>query len=359
MPDMQVFPPRQVPLAAAATVVRRWFPDERPALTAMMGGGFSGSPLFVVEAGGGAHVLKAFPPRTSAARVRFVHAAVRHLRAHGVCQVPAVRLAADGESFFQDHDGTSWELQDFVVGESTAKPTAEQVAAAMEVVARVHLAAATLAENPPDLGPSPGLARRVEQARGMLARPWAAVEPGPTASPTLAALIRPLLDRAATILAARDAAAVVAGVATLGPSPVARQTVLRDLWAPHVLYEHAGSSRVVGIVDCHAMGLDTPATDLARLLGSWAVEVGFENSAGWEAALAAYARLRPLSEAERRAVPFLAASGVVFGLDNWFRWIFEEGRTFSDPAAAAGRVQRLTNALPAALAMLGTTLARS
>ena len=359
MPDMQVFQPRQVSLAAATTVVRRWFPDGRPAVTPMMGGGFSGSPLFLVAAAGGAHVLKAFPPATSAARVRFVHAAVRHLRGEGVCQVPAVRLAADGESFCQDLHGTSWELQDFVVGVSAAKPTAEQIASAMEVVARVHNAAATLAENPPDLGPSPGLARRIEQARGMLARPWAGIETLAAASPTLAALIRPLLERAATSLALCGGASVVAGVAALEPRPVARQTVLRDLWAPHVLYEHTSSDRVVGIVDCHAMGLDTPATDLARLLGSWAVEAGFDDSAGWEAALAAYARLRPLSEAERRSVSFLAASGVVFGLDNWFRWIFEEGRTFSDPAAAAGRVQRLTDALPAALAMLGKTLARA
>ena len=358
MPDMQVFPSRPVPPAAAATVVRRWFPHDRPALTPMTGGGFSGSPLFQVEAGG-RHVLKAFPPGTSAARVRFVHAAVLHLRAHGVCQVPAVRLAADGESFVEDHHGTCWELQDFIVGESTATPTLGQVAAAMEVVARIHLAAASLVENPPDLGPSPGLARRIDQARGMLARPWAVIGTVSAASPPLAPLIRPLLDRAATILAAGDAAAVVAEVATLAPGPVARQTVLRDLWAPHVLYEGAGSDRVVGIVDCHAMGLDTPATDLARLLGSWAVESGFEDSAGWDAAIAAYARLRPLRDAERRAVPFLAASGVVFGLDNWFRWIFEDRRSFSDPLAVAARVQCLTNALPAALAMLGNTLPRA
>jgi hypothetical protein len=64
-----------------------------------------------------------------------------------------------------------------------------------------------------------------------------------------------------------------------------------------------------------------------------------------------------MAERERRLVPFLAASGVVFGLDNWFRWIFEQGRRFGDHPAVVGRVERLTAALPAALSLLRAQLA--
>jgi Ser/Thr protein kinase RdoA (MazF antagonist) len=358
MPDTQVLPPREASLAAATTLARRWFPAGQATVAAMLGGGFSGSPLFRVEADGGTHVLKAFPPGTSAGRVCFVHTAVGHLRSCGVGEVPTVRLAADGESFVADASGQYWELQGFVAGESSLRPTAEQIAAAVRVVARIHQAAATLAENPPDRGPSPGIARRVEQAQGMLARPWAGVEPGREADATLATLIRPLLHRAADVLASCGGEPIVARVADLVPGVVPRQTVLRDVWAPHVIYESAGSARVVGIVDCHAMGLDTAATDLARLLGSWAVEARFEDAAGWDTVLDTYARVRPLADVERRLVPFLAASGVVFGLDNWFRWVFEQGRRFSDRAAVASRVERLTAALPAALRMLHTDLPR-
>ena len=358
MPDMQVLPLREVSLATAAVLAREWFPAGRANVAPLPGGGFSGSPLFRVEAAGGVHVLKAFPPGTSVGRVCFIHAAVRHLRSAGVGEVPTVRLAADGETFVADPSGHFWELQGFVAGESTGQPTAEQAAAAVRVVARIHRAAATLAENPPDVGPSPGIARRIEQAQGMLARPWARVEPGEEADAALVTLIRPLLHRAAAVLASCGGEPLVAEVAGLQAGTVPRQTVLRDLWAPHVLFETAGSCRVEGIVDCHAMGLDTPATDLARLLGSWAVDAGFETVAGWDATLDAYAQIRPLVEGERRLVPFLAASGVVFGLDNWFRWIFEQGRRFSDQPAVASRVERLTAALPAALDLLRPHLPR-
>lgn len=357
MPDMQVLPPREVSLAAATTLARRWFPAGRAIVTPMPAGGFSGSPLFRVQAAGGTHVLKAFPPETSAGRVCFVHAAVRHLRSGDVAEVPTVRLAADGESFVADALGQYWELQGFVVGEPSMGPTRGQIGAAMRVVARIHRVLATLAENPPDVGPSPGIARRIEQAQAMLLRPWVRVVAGQEADASLVALICPILHRAAAILAARDGEAIVARVAQAPAPTVPRQTVLRDLWAPHVLYDTTGSTTVAGIVDCHAMGLDTPATDLARLLGSWAVEAGFEAAAGWDAALDAYDQVRPLTVAERRLVPLLAASGVVFGLDNWFRWIFEQGRRFTDRAAVASRVERLAASLPAALDLLRPQLA--
>lgn len=359
MPEMQVLPPRTASIAAAATLARRWFPAAGLAVFPMAGGGFSGSPLFRVDADGGGHVLKAFPPGTSAGRVCFVHTAVRHLRACGVSEVPTVMPAANGESSAEDAEGQFWELQEFVRGTATTHPTAEQVATAVRVVARIHRAAATLAENPPDIGPSPGIIRRIEQAQGMVARPWGGTQQGVETDPTLAALIRPLQARAAEILNSGGGTSIVAGVAALPPVALPRQTVLRDLWAPHVLYESAGSPRVAAIVDCHAMGLDTPATDLARLLGSWAVEAGFATAAGWDDAVSAYEQVRHLSDLERRVIPFLAASGVVFGLDNWFRWIFEQGRQFPDPAAVVSRVEQLTTALPAALQMLQTTLPRS
>ena len=357
VPDMQVLPPRDVSSSAAAVLSRRWFPAGRASVSPLQGGGFSGSPLFRVEAAGGLHVLKAFPPGTPMGRVCFVHAAVRHLRSCGVTEVPTVRLAADGETFVADAAGHYWELQGFVAGESTGQPTVEQAAAAMRVVARIHLAAATLAENPPDVGPSPGIARRIEQARGMVARPWAGIEPAEEADAPLGTRLRPLLGKAAAVLAACEGEPLVVRVATLQAHAVPRQTVLRDLWAPHVLFARAGDPSVMGIVDCHAMGLDTPATDLARLLGSWAVEAGFETATDWDSALDAYSQVRPMAERERRLVPFLAASGVVFGLDNWFRWIFEQGRRFGDHPAVVGRVERLTAALPAALSLLRAQLA--
>jgi len=357
MPDMQVLPPHEVSPVAAATLARRWFPEGAMHVTPMAAVGFSGSPLFRVAAAGATHVLKAFPQGTPTGRVRFVHAAVRHLRSDGLNAVPGVRAAGDGETFIGDENGSWWEMQDFVAGQSIPRPSPPQVAAALSVVAHVHRAAATLAENPPDVGPSPGVARRVDQARGMGERPWSRLPIGREADPLLGGLIRPLVDRASAALAAHGGTRIVATVAGLEPVSLPRQTVLRDLWAPHVLFERPAGVRVAGIVDCHAMGLDSPATDLGRLLGSWAVETGFAAAVDWESALDAYAAVRPLSHAERGLVPFLASSGVVFGLDNWFRWIFEQGRRFSDHGAVVDRIERLVGSLPDALSMLRHTLA--
>jgi hypothetical protein len=51
-------------------------------------------------------------------------------------------------------------------------------------------------------------------------------------------------------------------------------------------------------------------------------------------------------------VPWLHATGVVVGLDNWFRWTLEEDRRFADPARVLARIDRLSAQLPAALESL-------
>jgi len=160
----------------------------------------------------------------------------------------------------------------------------------------------------------------------------------------------------------RDTEAFAAGdgdraldrLAAIEAPTVPLQPVLRDVWSAHVLFLPGPTPRVAGFVDFHAAGIDSPVADVARLLGSW---MPGGAAAGpldpWAAALAAYEARRPLAPAERRAIPVLHASGVVFGLDNWFRWVLEEGRTFPDPVTVVGRVDRLLAALPQALQELG------
>jgi hypothetical protein len=51
-------------------------------------------------------------------------------------------------------------------------------------------------------------------------------------------------------------------------------------------------------------------------------------------------------------VPWLHATGVIFGLDNWFRWTLEERRTFPDAGRVRERIDRLVAALGSALGCL-------
>ena len=283
MQNMRVLPTSPSPLAEADLLARRWFPRGPVSVTALAAEGFSGSPLYRVETIAGPHVLKAFAAGTQAPRAHFVHAVMRQLRQSGISEVPVLRELPDRSSLASDELGQVWEMQGLIAGESTAQPAPGQARSALALLARVHLAAAKLAENPPDVGPSPGIARRIEQARGMLERPWAGLGHGSEGSCDLhlGHAVRSSLARACTVLDTTDAADIVAAVAALDPGPVRRQTVLRDVWAPHVLFADRDSDRTVGLVDYHAAGLDTPATDLARLLGSWAVEAGFGSQAGW------------------------------------------------------------------------------
>ena len=94
------------------------------------------------------------------------------------------------------------------------------------------------------------------------------------------------------------------------------QPVLRDVWGDHVLFAEQGAARVAAIVDFHAAGVDVPATDIARLLGSWLPPAGRGPRPvvdRWPEALPAYERIRPLPSGSRQFVSWLEAAGVLCG----------------------------------------------
>jgi hypothetical protein len=64
--------------------------------------------------------------------------------------------------------------------------------------------------------------------------------------------------------------------------------------------------------------------------------------------------VRPLAEEEAALVPFLRDTGILFGFDNWFRWIVEENRPFADTKAVGKRIEALLAALPDAVQRLAS-----
>ena len=191
----------------------------------------------------------------------------------------------------------------------------------------------------------------------MLAAPWHTLVPGAGGGE--------LDDAVAARLAAAEACgrkggleAALQGIAAAPVVPVVLQAVIRDVWSSHLLFDPDEPGRVAGIVDFHAAAIDTPATDLARLLGSWTRDPASPLADAWRDALDAYEGIRPLVDAERRLVPWLDATGTVFALDNWFRWTLLEGRVFELPVRVVGRIDRLLQLLPTALASLSGARAR-
>lgn len=347
------------PVPAAARVAAAWLGSVPVEAAPVAGSGFSGAALVRVRPRDAAtwHVLKAFAAGTPRGRVEWVHALALHLSAAGLAEVPAPRRTPTGDTVVSDPEDLWWELVPFVEGVATDAPTPDQAASALAVLARVHEAASALPGDWPRAGPSPGVMRRIAQARDLVARPWRLrrSRADRAGDDSLADAIGGRRERAIGLLETADGQRAVARLAAGRSARMRLQPVLRDVRGDHVIFAPDRSERVAGIVDLHAAGVDTPATDLARLFGSWrrhAPTASADPAAVWPEALAAYAGVRPLDPAERRLVPFLHAAGVICGLDNWFRWTLEERRSFAAPAAVVGRIDRLLDDLPAALEWL-------
>ncbi len=367
-------PPNESEWIACPTVCREWF-GNGPIRCSQSGmPGLSGSAVYRVwrPAFRQQFVLKSFGHRTVAHAV-WVHRLMRHLRNEGIHQVPEVMpvgcfglspgpVTVAENTLATAGDGSHWELIGFMPGSATDHPTLEQATLALETLARVHVVAAQMPGEPPHHGMSPGHLQRIEQAEQMLHVPWH-VRRRAIQMPGVESTLASLWDRAETIFAEADGTAALKHIVRLRPAPLLLQAVLRDIWSDHCLFSQGGGDgsapdqpanemQLTGMIDFHAAGIDTPASDLSRLLGSWhpptpAVQASFLEV--WREPLAAYQRVRPLQPLERAMVPFLHATAVIFSLDNWFRWTLEERRTFPDIQRVYARMNRLLEHLPIAI----------
>ena len=334
-----------------------WFHDEPLACAAVVTPGFSGSRVFVVErpSSGERFVLKSFHAAATSAHALWVHRLLRHLRSVGFSQMPELIAAQNGNTLVCDAAGALWELSRFVCGEPVFSPTPLQAAAAAAALARWHVAAACFPGHDPGEQPSSGLRRRIEQAQMLQAVTWRdrrarlrrATSPATAGDFSEALVAR--FDAAISIFADVGGSAFVDRMAAMRPVPVVVQAVLRDVWCEHVLFADGHRADVAAIIDPHAAGIDTPATDLARLLGSWDAPAGCAGlplASRWPEAMRAYGVVRPLLCGERDLCSLLHAAGVVCGLDNWFRWTLEEHRVFPDRGRVLTRIDRLLRQFP-------------
>jgi len=343
-----------------------WFGRESVTTALLHGAGLSGSPVFLVRRPSGERfVLKSFGPHVRPERAAWVHALMGHLATAGLLDtVPRLRpRLADArwaapslgcETLVADEAGRLWEAADFLPGSPRAAPSAAEATAALAGLARLHAAAAMLSGSEPCLEPSAGVRRRVMQAAQIQAAPWRRLEPDArrVAPPAVTTLVLQAIET----FESSGGAAACGRVSAVKELAVTAQPVLRDVWSDHVLFLDDG--RLAGFIDFHAAGRDTRATDLARLLGSWdapAAPIEGPWLLPWQQALDAYEAVRPLESGERALIPWLHATGVICGLDNWFRWLITEQREFADSSTVLSRIARLIGLLPAALEITRNT----
>lgn len=313
-------------------VLSRYGPECQPTDVRPLGsaGGFSGAVFWQLHTPRGRLVLRRWPGgHPSPRRLDFIHAVLQHVASRGVDFVP-VPVSTASRSSRVSCDGHLWELAPWMPGRANFEtdPSRQRLQAALRALATFHRAAEDFPLPTERSGPPPGVARRVERFNELLAGGLdrLAGSVNHTLWPELAERAVAWCD-----LFRLPADSVCRELESLHDARVPLQPCIRDVWHDHVLFT---GGAVTGIVDFGAMRIDNVATDLARLLGSLARD----RQAAWDAGLAAYEELRPLSRVERRLVQVLDRSAVLLSGLNWIEWVFLERREFDNRATILRRL---------------------
>lgn len=293
-------------------------------------GGFSGALLWRCQGGEQDKCLRGWPlggPNT--ARLTWIHGELLRIAAH--CGgIPTPFTAASGCTWVE-LDGRLWEITPWLPGTAdfALNPSADRLAAACTKLAEFHLAAQQGGER--QRAAAPSVATRLELVNQLDGGLWRTIQDAVTARASTA-----FAPRARQLLAAyaQRASQLRADLTAVASTPFALHTCHGDLWHDHVLFV---GQEVSGFLDFGAMRIDSPAADLARLLGSLAKN----DRQLWEAGFAAYAARAPLCAAEKQLAATIDRATVLLSGMNWLKWLFLEQRQFEDPQ----RVQQRLDAI--------------
>jgi len=286
-------------------------------------GGHSGSRLWRYRSAAGQFVLRAWPPfGPGRPHLERVHHWLSLTSDLGFTPVPIRDIS--GQSL-RENAGRLWEIAPWLGGapDFGIAPSSGHLRAAFAGLAALHL---RLADRRCQ-GFSPGLIERHQTIRQLIDGGFDLLEDVCTnrresgCGPREHALLWIKLAQ----LLARD---VENRLGSAVPRVVFLQPCLRDARPEHFLFE---CERLSGLVDFGAMGIETVAADLARLIGEW---LEGDRSARRDA-LAAYESVRPLDPSESALIEVFEWSSAVLIGERWARWHYLENRTFDDPGAVA------------------------
>jgi Ser/Thr protein kinase RdoA (MazF antagonist) len=283
--------------------------------------GFSGARVWRLSTPAGDFCLRAGSAREERAHLLRRHALMARARAAGLLFVPGV-LASTAGSTVVEHAGRCWEVMDWLPGrpDFQAFPTPARLRAAAVALARLHDA---WQRGGVVRGLCPAVTRRLDAARDI-----------PDLHALTGGAIAAGLTPAALRLVARHSADMAPLLYRWQGIPCALQPCLRDVWHDHLLFE---DDTLTGLVDYAAVGDDSVAADLARMLGSL-VE---DDQEQWADALTAYRAVRPLSQEEEQLARVLDRTGTVAGILHWLRWLADPARQEADLPRVAGRLAAL------------------
>jgi Ser/Thr protein kinase RdoA (MazF antagonist) len=290
-------------------------------------GGFSGSRFWRYRAAAGQLVLRSWPPGwRGRSELERIHRWLFLTADTGLTPVP---FRDNGARSLQQFQGCFWELTPWLPGlaDSANPPAVEHLEAAFSGLAALHVRLACESR----VGVSPGLEQRRVTVEHLIDGGFDTIEAAvahQATSPGEAAAAGRWLS-----LARSAAPRVSELLGRVSRSVLLLQPCLRDARPDHFLFE---GGRLSGIVDFGAMGVDSVAGDLARLIGEWQ---GGDPAAGARAQKA-YERIRPLQPVEISLISvFLSSADLLIG-ERWLRWYYLEGRRFEDPEAVSHGLAR-------------------
>ncbi|MDY3554976.1 phosphotransferase [Gemmata sp. JC717] len=265
--------------------------------------------------------LKGWPLSTTLERVREVHSWLAP--ASALPFVPTVIRNTLGDTAVSAV-GRVWDACRWLPGAPAPQPSEAETRAACEAVAQLHLACPAEPVKRPCAAVGARLRLLVDH-QGLYA--------AGTILPPLAPQLDALLARAAAEIG-RCADAAVEALRPWAAWPVRVRPCVRDLRREHVLFQ---SSAVTGIIDYGAMAIDTPAGDLARLLGDFAEA----DPALFEEGLSAYRRASGPLDVPDEFVRLLATTGTLCSLLGWLFRLFVRAEPVANPVTLAHRLTHL------------------
>jgi homoserine kinase type II len=291
-------------------------------------GGSSGARLWRYRAECGELVLRAWPKNgPKLARLELIHSWIQELSALGDVPVPVPFPAIDGRTV-QHHDGHFWEVARWLPGtpDLNRPPAAARVQCVFKALASVHRRLSGHALR----GTSPGLRQRIGElektSESGLDLISAALEPLP-ADPLAAN------GRRWVFLARTAIPRLLPALRHAAELHVKLQPCLRDARPEHFLFEH---ERLSGLIDFGAMGIESVASDLARLIGEWFTDDCSLRTYGLEI----YQRANPFDASEFALFTALEATGDLLIAGHWLSWHYLDHMRFDDPGVVGRGVER-------------------
>jgi homoserine kinase type II len=326
-----------ISLRSIHEIVRSYPSNFKPARVEFLesADGMSGAQFWRLETDSATFMLRRWPSEhPTAERLRFIHEVLFHAERRGISFLAVPVKTTTGESFVSA-DGRLWELSPWMPGTADFErsPSRQKLAAALTALAKFHLAVSDFLPRASQRAatPPPAVSRRLSRLRELADRGTDELRsPAILADwPELAPFARRFFSTLPRLLPlAIGQLEPLAGVLL----PVLPS--IRDIWHDHVLFT---GDEVSGIIDFGAVDIDTPAADVARLLGSL---VG-DDAAGWQAGLNAYSTYRPLTADEQQTVRALDISSTVLAGYNWLKWIGVDRRQFEDRGQIVARFEKI------------------